>query len=201
MSILVSARAGVTTPVAHQKRPNRSAMNAIGLKQNDNKINQADCYPAAHSRWPSGRVDPSQTSIQHGCPPWRSAVAKSSPVSSLFEGLDVVGEVRDLGPTEHQVRHARMRSEKECEPVRIEIRHSCDRCERWRLIGGAFGIVLHAMAGRAPAFRDRSSCPGSRRPQRPSPAEGRPMRSIRGQNPKPRHSAISAEVQPPDYAD
>jgi hypothetical protein len=24
-------------------------MNAIGLKQKDNKINQADCYPAAHN--------------------------------------------------------------------------------------------------------------------------------------------------------
>jgi len=44
-----SARAGVTAPVSHQKRPNRSATNAIGLKQKDSKINEADRYPAAHN--------------------------------------------------------------------------------------------------------------------------------------------------------
>jgi hypothetical protein len=44
----LSARAGVTAAVSHQKRPNRSATNAIGLKQKDSKINEVDRYPAAH---------------------------------------------------------------------------------------------------------------------------------------------------------
>jgi len=75
---------------------------------------------------------------------------------SLFERLDIVGKVRDLSPTEGQARHGRMRPEqKERELVRIEIRQSCDRGEGWRLVGGAFGIALHAMAGGAPTFRDR----------------------------------------------
>ena len=39
----------MTAPVSHQKRPNRSATNAIGLRQKDTNINEADRYPAAHN--------------------------------------------------------------------------------------------------------------------------------------------------------
>jgi len=49
-----AARAGVTAPVSHQKRPNRSAGNAIGLKQNDSKINEVDRHPAAHNSLVAG---------------------------------------------------------------------------------------------------------------------------------------------------
>jgi hypothetical protein len=49
MSIPTSARAGVTAPVSHQQRRNRSATNATGLKQKDSNINEADRYPAAHN--------------------------------------------------------------------------------------------------------------------------------------------------------
>ncbi|WP_156947286.1 hypothetical protein [Bradyrhizobium sp. WSM3983] len=45
-----SARAGVTAPVSHQKRPNRSATNAIELGRKDSNTNEADRYPAAHNR-------------------------------------------------------------------------------------------------------------------------------------------------------
>jgi hypothetical protein len=44
----------VTAPVSHQKRPNRSAGNAIGLKQNDSKINEVDRHPAAHNSLVAG---------------------------------------------------------------------------------------------------------------------------------------------------
>jgi len=39
----------VTAPVSHQKRPNRSATNAIGLGQKESNFNEADRYPAAHN--------------------------------------------------------------------------------------------------------------------------------------------------------
>ncbi|WP_144030750.1 hypothetical protein [Bradyrhizobium japonicum] len=38
----MNARAGVTAPVSHQKRPNRSATNAILLGRKDSNINEAD---------------------------------------------------------------------------------------------------------------------------------------------------------------
>jgi hypothetical protein len=40
-----SDRAGVTTPVAHLKRPNRSAMSAIGLKQTITKSTKPIVFP------------------------------------------------------------------------------------------------------------------------------------------------------------
>lgn len=43
-----SARAGVTAPVSHQKRPNRSATNAVGFEKYS-KINEAGRYSAAHN--------------------------------------------------------------------------------------------------------------------------------------------------------
>lgn len=43
------ARAGVAAPVSYEKRPNRSATNAIGLRQKDSNINESDRYPAAHN--------------------------------------------------------------------------------------------------------------------------------------------------------
>jgi hypothetical protein len=49
-----SARTGMTAPVSHQKRANRSAKNAIGLKQKDSNINEADRYPAPHNGLVSG---------------------------------------------------------------------------------------------------------------------------------------------------
>jgi hypothetical protein len=53
-----SARAGVTAPVSHQKRPNRSATNEIEFKQKDSKINEADRYPAAHNGLVAGSKSP-----------------------------------------------------------------------------------------------------------------------------------------------
>src|ERR1700730_1685758 len=57
-----SARAGVAAPVSHQKRPNRSATNAIGLKQKDSKIDEADRYPAAHNGLVAGSSPAGPTS-------------------------------------------------------------------------------------------------------------------------------------------
>jgi len=48
------ARRPVTAPVSHQKRCDRNVPNAIEIKQEHRKINEAERYPAAHNGLVSG---------------------------------------------------------------------------------------------------------------------------------------------------
>lgn len=45
---------GPTAPVSHQKRCERSAMNAIEIEQKCREFNEADRYPAAHNSLVNG---------------------------------------------------------------------------------------------------------------------------------------------------
>ena len=50
MPILTPVRKrSIAAPVSHQKQPDQDATNAIEIKQNPSKVNEADRYPGAHN--------------------------------------------------------------------------------------------------------------------------------------------------------